>query len=877
MPIIVPDTRGVDLAQQRGSAIHPADTYAPAPQGDGGISKNAEQLRSALSVLGTNIGDAAAAINAKREQEDALKIDYYADQARKELKDGAPVEAQTNPALADHSVVIRGRVNENIGFKDGDSWARAQMEKFLQTSDWNDPAKTHAFITDLKNQTAERVKGQPFYGNGYTKAVDGVANQIVQHAQAQRAELWKTEQAQGFLRDVLDKSGAATAQPNVTKGDAPEGTYWVKDSKGNQFLADSTTGEALPADKQPKTDVQTGSAIGTVVKKIIGAESGGNASITNPKSSAGGLGQFIDSTWISSVKKYAPGAVAGMSDDQILKLKTDASPTGVALQKAVLTGFTKDNAAAVAQAGAPVTAGNIYLMHFAGTGGGTKVLKAADNTPVSSVLKQDAIVANPFLRTMTVGDLKEWAAKKMNSPYDANASAQNAVRQVDREWAQSSGLSNVQRRNAIASGLVDLAQKTGDASYLDRMPPELMTPSVAADFAKARKVAADVQWSLHERERAKQTQQREEDARAALQRMNEKIERGEALTAADTRGSDGKINNAAYEYYMSHINTVNMPTAESRKNADNLADDIESAAAKGDYTKLSPDWGAKPPSLGQLREVIMGRKDIKSEDKTKLLDNVEKLMNTGGVVASPESKEYYTRTIDGYAKGIEQGIITKAINTTLTTPVNFQGEATRFYDGEVRSRVKAHIESHNGQMPQGEDKRLIFEAAGKATKEHLQDWVKMVQSGKNPDEAPKPKEGTPAPSGPIKVSEIPKDAKVVTVEGQQFAQIGNKIVKVIPDPKAETPQQPKPAEAPKSNRVVEAPFDNSKGYDLANIPFDAANAGGKLVSWLGDLLTGDPQSMIDRVKSGKMGVHPESPLGRQIIEHQEERLKAKKK
>lgn len=168
-----------------------------------------------------------------------------------------------------------------------------------------------------------------------------------------------------------------------------------------------------PADFQREVGVQDGAtvsgdqAVNAVVHRIIGAESGGDPNAKNPNSSASGVGQFTDSTWLATVRKHRPD-LAGQSDAQLLQMKKDAS-----LGKEMTTRLTEDNAKSLASAGHAVTAGNLYLAHFAGIGGANALLNAPDDQSVASVLGPEVMKANGFLNGMSVGDIKAWAAKKM--------------------------------------------------------------------------------------------------------------------------------------------------------------------------------------------------------------------------------------------------------------------------------------------------------------------------------------------------------------------------------------------------------------------------------------------------------------------------------
>jgi hypothetical protein len=141
---------------------------------------------------------------------------------------------------------------------------------------------------------------------------------------------------------------------------------------------------------------------------IIGVESGGNPNATNPNSSASGLGQFIDSTWLSTIKAARPDLADGKSDADLLALKTDPQ-----LSREMTEAYANQNQAILSKAGVPVTPGTTYLAHFAGPGGAVKVLQADPNAPVGDVLGPAVLKANPFLAGMTAKDLQAWADRKM--------------------------------------------------------------------------------------------------------------------------------------------------------------------------------------------------------------------------------------------------------------------------------------------------------------------------------------------------------------------------------------------------------------------------------------------------------------------------------
>lgn len=158
---------------------------------------------------------------------------------------------------------------------------------------------------------------------------------------------------------------------------------------------------------------------GSVVDKIIAVESGGNPSAQNPNSSAGGLGQFIDSTWLAMIKKYRPDIAEGKSAKDIIALKRDGS-----LSREMTQHYVDENQAFLKNQGLQTTDGNTYLAHFLGPRGAAQVLKSDPSTPITSILGQDAVNANPLLKGKSAADLIAWADKKMGgagvtTEYDA--------------------------------------------------------------------------------------------------------------------------------------------------------------------------------------------------------------------------------------------------------------------------------------------------------------------------------------------------------------------------------------------------------------------------------------------------------------------------
>jgi hypothetical protein len=162
-------------------------------------------------------------------------------------------------------------------------------------------------------------------------------------------------------------------------------------------------------------------AMDAVVDRIIRIESGGDPNATNKRSSALGLGQFLDETWLDLLRAHRPDLVRGRSKDEMLELRRDAG-----LTREITMRFTQQNAAMLRKRGLPVTPGTLYLAHFAGSAGAVAILSSLEDADAASVMadadatgrtkREKIIKANSFLERFTVADLRSWADRKMRLP-----------------------------------------------------------------------------------------------------------------------------------------------------------------------------------------------------------------------------------------------------------------------------------------------------------------------------------------------------------------------------------------------------------------------------------------------------------------------------
>lgn len=150
-------------------------------------------------------------------------------------------------------------------------------------------------------------------------------------------------------------------------------------------------------------------AVEALVSQIIRVESAGDARAKNTRSSATGLGQFINSTWLRMMRTYRPDLAKHMSKAEMLELRFDPE-----LSRTMVTNLARENEAFLRARGHAITPGRLYLAHFLGPSGANLALKSDQQATVLAVMGAGVVSANPFLKGRTVGWMTNWADRKMS-------------------------------------------------------------------------------------------------------------------------------------------------------------------------------------------------------------------------------------------------------------------------------------------------------------------------------------------------------------------------------------------------------------------------------------------------------------------------------
>jgi len=175
-----------------------------------------------------------------------------------------------------------------------------------------------------------------------------------------------------LLSQVMSKSkeGLSNAIPsNITElaaEEEPEQEYRRRRGvMGDGELLDPIlTRESMVLD----TDGNPVGNQGSYFKKLAGVESGGKWDALNPGSGAYGRYQFVPATEKQYAKKLG------------ITIEQARTPSG---QNAMVSAFTKDNAAGLKRAGFAPTQRNLYLAHQQGLGGAITMLNGGQASKIN--------------------------------------------------------------------------------------------------------------------------------------------------------------------------------------------------------------------------------------------------------------------------------------------------------------------------------------------------------------------------------------------------------------------------------------------------------------------------------------------------------------
>jgi hypothetical protein len=314
--------------------------------------------------------------------------------------------------------------------------------------------------------------------------------QAAQQAAAQRAAAQAAQQA-AVQAALARQQQEEAARANAARIAAERAAYQRQQQGLLSLMQSKATGPTTrggPASVAAQQAARNQLILNTT-GKIIDIESGGDPRAKAKTSSATGLGQFTQGTWMKMIETYRPELLEGRNRQQVLELRTDPE-----LSIEMTGNLARENANYLESRGVPVNENSLYLSHFLGAGDAAKVLKAAPDTPISELVKETSIAANQNILggDKTASDITRWASNKML----ASAPARGAVTASGAEplpgpldaYQPTSGF-------AAPSGGEQVAKPAQQAGLLDQIfgGPDAMQNRISALEAEGRYAGLDKQ------------------------------------------------------------------------------------------------------------------------------------------------------------------------------------------------------------------------------------------------------------------------------------------------------------------------------------------------------------------------------------------------
>ena len=224
-----------------------------------------------------------------------------------------------------------------------------------------------------------------------------------------------------YLTGGLPVNGAFKFAGYVEKATEFAETYQPSmiDEFVRKFEAFKSKQESLPASEQVSQEEMDAldeiarkvapqevgeNSIPEVMEKIKAATSGGDKYSKSPTSTAAGLYQFTEGTWLDIMAR-APQL--GLTIEGRVAENTEQ-------QEKAMEWYTEQNASALSQAEIESSPANLYAAHILGAENAVKVLNAPADTKIRTLIPESDMQDYGFGKNMKVKSFKTWTTRKVN-------------------------------------------------------------------------------------------------------------------------------------------------------------------------------------------------------------------------------------------------------------------------------------------------------------------------------------------------------------------------------------------------------------------------------------------------------------------------------
>lgn len=256
-----------------------------------------------------------------------------------------------------------------------------------------------------------------------------------------------------------------------------------------------------------------------IIERIINVESGGSPLARARTSSAAGLGQFVEGTWLRLFDQVFP-ELANMTREAKLAMRTNTEAS-----RKMLEVLTRQNQAGLIRAGIEPNARNTYLAHFLGISDAIKVILANPNELAANIVQQQSVAANKGILGggKTVGQLLEWANRKMGGGAPLESSGWTEAEIKSAETAKKTQ-ETIQKINEELTHRIELI---GKSELQQEIYNQTVAKGISLQSKEGQEIAAKVKrlWEAEQAVKAgEKAEKRINDLLALRKEIQEQIE-----------------------------------------------------------------------------------------------------------------------------------------------------------------------------------------------------------------------------------------------------------------------------------------------------------------------------------------------------------------
>lgn len=298
--------------------------------------------------------------------------------------------------------LMRHTLAESTRYRDEQAAAMVENAGQAALLHWEDETRVGEELGNIDAAISMRMRGAPAEAIAAEKAkaksavMSGVFNRHLLRDPLAANE-WLDKRRDLFTGEDMMKAEAALQPYFLERSVTDEVKAWMAESQTG--VADDATA-SLPVQGAAQTLEEVRQVAKQSLARTIRLESGGDPNARNPKSTATGLGQFIESTWLNVIARNRPDLTRGKTREQILALRTDP-----VISREMTEAYATENAIGLFNSGLPVTEQTVYWAHHFGLAGARRILSAPANTPMQQLLDAGSYAANPYLHGKTVGQV----------------------------------------------------------------------------------------------------------------------------------------------------------------------------------------------------------------------------------------------------------------------------------------------------------------------------------------------------------------------------------------------------------------------------------------------------------------------------------------